>query len=456
MLRLAVIGWIGLALIAGGCSWWSSPPPNLLLISVDTLRADHLGIYGYPRGTSPHIDAFFHTGTVFEHAHSTEANTPQSVASFLSGLQPQDTGVRLFYQKVPADLRLISEDLADHGYQTGAIVSNLVLTREATSLDAHFGYYDDYVDQIEPYRNVYERNATGTTNAGLLWMKEEHVEGMPFLLWIHYQDPHGPYHPPADKPRDFEHDEPREIDLLSVPSYQREPGVTDGLEYIDLYDEEIAYLDHELGRLLQAFAEQGLLENTIVAFTADHGESMMEHERWFTHGYHVYNEITHVPLLIRHPQDETQRRIPARVSLVDLVPTLLHHLDVTPTRTLRGQSLNQPIRMLPVYSQGEQNRSMILGDRKWVIAVEGVVDGEVLGQKRVYYDLAQDPQETDPRPWSEAGAEPEVFLAMIAEDPSPTGRPTGYERGERIRAPKVRPGLDEGTLEKLRSLGYVE
>lgn len=444
---------LAVGVFAVGCgSPEPTGPPNFLFITVDALRADHLGIYGYERDTSPHIDKFFRDGAVYEFAYSTEANTSPSVVSFLSGTLPQDNGVRLLLQHVPDDMMLVSDYLSDAGYHTAGIVSNIVLTSEAMSLNLHFDYYDDYVDEKEPYRNVYERNARATTDAGIHWMVTAYDPNKPYFLWLHYQDTHGPYRPPPDKPVSFSHDEPLRINISRVPDYQREPGVNDGLEYVDLYDEELAYMDHHVGRLLEVFKKEGLLNNTVVIFSADHGESMMEHERWFTHGYHVYDEITRVPLLFRFPDRKPSNRVPNRVSLVDLTPTILSLAGLEAPSDIRGRDLSVLQGDRPVYAQGGEWRSMHLADRKWIIKVQTKNPDPPI--RSVYYELDTDPKELLPLEWLVTD-EAEQFFELIKSDPDPGGVPLEFKKGIQVNAPKVRPGVDEETLKKLRSLGYV-
>jgi len=456
--------------ILTGCS---KDPPNVLFITVDALRADHMSIYGYPRKTSPHLDKFFANGTVYERAYCTETNTGPSVASFLSGMLPQDTGVRLLFQKVPPDLKLVSDYLSEKGYQTGAIVSNMVLIALASGLDEHFEYFDDYIDEKEPHREVFERNARGTTEAGLIWLSKAHVSKQPYFLWLHYQDTHGPYHPPKDKPVTFTHPEPLPIEVEKIPDYTREYRAVrrrsgrkldengniiddrvenDGLFYVDRYDEELAYADFHIDRLLKAFEEKGLLDNTLVIFSADHGESMMEHEEWFTHGYHVYEEIAHVPLLIRYPGQKKGKRVHTRVSLVDVMPTILDAAGIALPADLRGEPLTKPFGMRPVYSQGMQWRSMIFDNKKWLIAYGP--DQEV-PEREYVYDLLADPGETTRLEWINS-MRAEAFYLLIAGDRDPGGIPEEYAKGMGINAPRVRPGLDEKTLRRLKSLGYVE
>lgn len=444
-------------MLTNGCS--EKTQPNVLLITVDALRADHLGIYGYARSTSPHIDAFFRTGTVYENAHSNETNTSPSVVSFLTGMLPQENGIRLMLQKVPAELPLVSDRLADaFAYQTAAIVSNPVLTAEAMDLDLHFDYYDDYVDEKESARDLWERTAEPTTEAAITWYASEYKPGSPYFLWLHFQDPHGPYQAPADKPVQFSHTESRDIDTTRVPPYEREAGVTDGLAYVDRYDEEIAHMDAQLGRLLSFFDSEGLLDNTVVIFSADHGESMMEHEEWFTHGYHVYEEITRVPLLFRYPNRERPRRVASRVSLVDLAPTILDRVGLDPPLEMRGQILDETLEPRPLYAQGGDWRSMTDDSKKWLVEVKherlSKFRTRVVTRRGVVYDLAEDPQELNPLEWI-ATDESEEFFRFIQSDPDPGGIPAEYVGGMLPEAPKVRPTVDKETLKKLRSLGYV-
>ena len=452
----------------------SDPPrrPSLLLISVDTLRADHMGIYGYPRPTTPRIDAWFQGGQVFDAAYSTEANTSPSVVSFLTGLLPQSHGVRLLYQKIPPGVITIADLLGDAGYQTAAVVSNLVLTAEAIGLDARFDHYDDFVDEEEPRRQIYERRASRTTDAAITWLSSGRERGRPSFLWVHYIDPHGPYRPPPDRPADFSHSKPIPIDIERIMRYQREPGVNDGAEYVDLYDEEIAYTDREVGRLLTVYETLGMSGNSLVIFTADHGETMMAHERWFSHGFNVYEEIARVPLLLRG-LGLAPSRIPHLVSLADVAPTLLRAAGVGVPAGLYGQPLEQaqPDRVIfsEAFRRGYQWRAMWRGKKKWMVRV-GLVEQRTqrifhtlfgwaglgmtpeLEQQR-FYDLEADPVELRPAPWRPDDI-PHELVELIRSDPNVWHFPE-YS-GQRIEAPKVAPGVDPATLERLRSLGYVQ
>ena len=211
---------------------------------------------------------------------------PGHPLSMLTGLIPQRHGVRLLFQKISGRILTVPDYLAHAGYQTSAVVSNFVLTAEASGLDIRFGHYNDLVDEQESYRLAFERRASRTTDAAVEWLVKGRDPGQPHFLWVHYIDPHGPYQPSVDGLTNFTHSEIRLIDKDKIPDYQQEPGLLDGNEYVDRYDEEIAYVDREVGRLLDVYERLGLAKDATVVLTADHGESMMEHEQWFSHGYH--------------------------------------------------------------------------------------------------------------------------------------------------------------------------
>jgi choline-sulfatase len=171
--------------------------PDVLLICVDTLRADHVGLYGYARRTTPRIDAFFSSGRVFESAYAAAPVTTPSIVSALTGLYPHRHGVRLLMQRIAPELATVADYLRQAGYQTAGVVSNAVLTDKATGLGERFGFYDDFVDEREGFREeMYERRAARTTDAAIRWLSHERDADRPHFLFVHYIDPHGPYRPP--------------------------------------------------------------------------------------------------------------------------------------------------------------------------------------------------------------------------------------------------------------------
>ncbi|MCA9729159.1 MAG: sulfatase, partial [Candidatus Eisenbacteria bacterium] len=457
------IWWGGVVLLlAAGAFWYyraHRSPPDVLLITIDTLRADHLGLYGYERDTTPALDRWFDDALIFERAYSTDANTSPSVMSLLSGRYPQDHRVRLLYQLDPGAAPLLPA-LLPEVYQTAGFVSNVVLTEEAIGIGHYFDHYDDYVDQPEPLRPIYERNAARTTDAVLAWLAESRDRDRPLFLWVHYIDPHGPYLTPPGWKHHFHHEGRVEIDTTKVPEYQRINDEMDGLDYVDRYDEEIAYMDSEVGRLLDGCAKLLDLDDALVVFTADHGETMMQGERWFAHGYHVYEPIVHVPLMLRGRGVPSGRRSGV-VSLADLVPTLLRVTDgkhpdepVDPTAGWSGIDLvrgggEDPDRV--VFSEGSylagQVRAAITQRRKWMALVER---GTHTVRARRFYELDTDPLEERARDWPEPlDARADSLLRLIASDPDPGGIPDSLREGIQIDAPKVAPNLTEEQREKL-------
>jgi arylsulfatase A-like enzyme len=432
-----------------------------------------MGTYGYERDTTPRLDAFFEDGLVVERAYSTEANTTPSVVSILSGLLPQQNRVRLLYQLVPEETKLIV-DLLPESYQTAAFVSNIVLTDEATGIASRFDHFDDHIDEpvggIGLKHKLFERDARATTDAAIRWLSTVRDSDRPLFLWVHYIDPHSPYTAPADGPARFSHAEPLYVDEKRLRRSVREVGGNDALVYVDAYDEEIAHTDAEVGRLLDQYASRWAIDDALVIFTADHGESMLEHEAWFAHGYQVYDEIVRVPLMLRGPGVSPGRQRGLGSGL-DVAPTILGFAGGERPADSRGIDLR--VSAIPaarsVYSEatdplatlvgGEKTgrvgywRTVVQGDDKWTV---GMVRGQRELRERRHYDLRRDPAELEPvdEPLDSAAAR--ELLSLIRQDPDPGGLPHKMQLGIKINAPKVDPRATEEQLEKLRALGYVE
>jgi len=421
------------------------PIRNIVLISVDTLRSDHMGIYGYDRNTTPEIDSFFEGGTVYENAYATTSRTPPSVVSFLSGLLPQHHDVRLFNTRVSSTLTTLPKLLREQGYECAAVVSNQVLSGDWMGLDTHFDHYDDEVTEKEPNRDQYERSAKPTTDAAIEWLESREYPDKPFFLWVHYMDPHGPYTPPTPKVKEFSHSTPKNIDVGLLPKYQRFPGITDGLEYVDLYDEEIANLDQEAGRLLDALAPITADGETLFAFTADHGETLMDHEQWFRHDYQVYEELVRVPLLVRGG-GLAKTRFGGRVSNMDIVPTALELAELDVPDNLDGVSLLNPVNDRNIFIESGLSKTfwtgVIADSGKW-LTVREMRQG---GRNAFFrFDLVNDPRETKPiryDPRATADAAPVAMFALYKTKPYVDAAPE-----EELSAEKE---------EELRSLGYVD
>jgi arylsulfatase len=345
--RLAGIAAFALGIACGS----PEPPRGLLLVTVDTLRADALGAYGAQGGLTPRLDDLARASLVFDSAYAPAPFTYPSIAAILSGRYPGALGIQTNLSQIPPDVPTLASALAAHGFRTGAVVSSYVLRGKARLAHA-FEIYDDTLSPSAKPGGLQERIAPATTDAALAALDRlvaAQEGGAPrFFLWVHYQDPHGPYTPPpelAQRARSLEPDVGR-LEPLStnhgghgIPAYQvlgdeREIGA-----YRAAYHGEVAYLDGEVGRLLQGLADRKLRDHTLVVFTADHGEALGEHDVFFAHGHDLTDELTHVPLFFAGPGIEAGRRADV-ISLVDLYPTLLARLVGDPVATgLAGRDL---------------------------------------------------------------------------------------------------------------------
>ena len=300
----------------------SVPDWNIILISVDTLRSDHLGAYGYDRPTSPTIDALAGEGVVFEQAICQNTNTNPSHASMLSGLYPHSHGNRDNFYRMAEDVRMLPDALHAAGYQTAGFVSGYTLKDRICGLARGFDVYDDEFSGKE-------RQGGETTDLAIAWLRAH--AGDRFFLFFHLFDPHGPYNPPAGGPVRFEPRGPeRQVAPERIPRYQRLPlDAPEDAHWTDLrlyearYDEEIAYADSQVGRLLDQLRQLGLHERTIIVFTSDHGEALGEREHLLDHGGGIGDEEIRVPLILRLPDRRfAGQRFNGQVESIDIAPTL--------------------------------------------------------------------------------------------------------------------------------------
>lgn len=272
--------------------------PNVILITIDTLRADHLGCYGYKEIQTPTIDALAHDGVLFKRAISQVPLTWPSHAAILTGTYPFQNGVQDFTgHPLSLQFRSITQSFKQAGYATGAVVSSFVLDR-SWGLARGFDYYDDaFSAQTFQQKDIslVDRKAQESVSHALAWLKR--TPKRPFFLWLHLYDPHSPYDPP-------------------------EPFLT---RYRDhLYDGEIAYADHELGRLISFLKQSDVYRGSLIVLLSDHGESLGEHGE-AEHGFFVYNSTIHIPLIVKppvqsgFPSGDTDRP----VETIAVAPTLL-------------------------------------------------------------------------------------------------------------------------------------
>jgi arylsulfatase len=351
---------------SASCADAPEPRASFLLITCDTLRADHLGFLGHERPTSPNLDALAAESVVFERAWSTAPLTGPALSALLTGRPPEELGLsdnRLWLGEAAETL---AERARAAGIETAAVVSNWVLRRRARGgVQQGFEHFDDDMRTAEASRpDLLERLAPDTTDAALAWLAGRDPE-RPFFLWVHYQDPHGPYTPPADCLEAFP-PEARGEPALDVGPDQKVRGALPPYQVVDeerrpevyrqRYEAEIRAFDRELGRLLDELRARGLLATTTIAFTADHGESLGENGWWFSHGQTLQRELVQVPLLVRPGGGATPpRRESAPASHLDLMPTALAALGL-PAAELRGVDLlaapPPPERVLPQFLRG--------------------------------------------------------------------------------------------------------
>jgi arylsulfatase A-like enzyme len=340
-IRVAILVLSGfLASCAGGAADRQAKPdrPNVLIVTFDTTRADHLGCFGYPIETSPNLDALAANSVRFDFAISTSGLTPMAHASIFTGLNPHRHGLRVFFGPtghfLQPDQPTMAEWLRRNGWTTGAFVSAYTASQRY-GLDRGFEVFntglDKYLEGMDltrqqrhehfwhdgQYTNT-QRRGDATTDAALEWL-----DGVqkPFLLWVHYFDPHDPSLVP---PADF------------LEPFGLKPEKSDQAR-IALYDPEILFMDSQLGRLLDRLRSRGWFGNTIIAVLADHGQGLMQHD-WLRHRL-LYQEEIRIPLVLRLPGEDEGRVVEDLVRNVDLFPTVLDILGLEPPTDLDGRSL---------------------------------------------------------------------------------------------------------------------
>ncbi|MCP4249058.1 MAG: sulfatase [bacterium] len=460
--------------------------PNIIVLTVDTLRADHLALYDYARDTMPAIETLARTATTFDNAVVPRGSTRPSYASMLTGLYPFRHGVRSNGAVLHEDLTTLPEILAKRGYHTAAFVSNFVLLGELSGCGQGFDIYDDRVDERETNRTNYERTAANTATAILEWIETGPAE--PFLLFTNFIDPHGPYRPPPRFRKMFRSTQTRKLKTGQIPPYQLVDGVTDYHDYVDRYDAEIRYVDDALATVIEALRARGLWDDALVIFTADHGESLGEHGIFFEHHLHVYEETERVPLIIRLPINDGAAAIPARVpdlcSPMDLLPTVLSHLGISVDRPLDGRDLLPAIRgqaaadrflFVEFLSAATPNGKLpdiyaIRTASRKMLRLLDPATGQIA--QEAFYDVARDPLEASPARYDAASADHRglrqqmdrmletvrgyklPFTLTVYEMP-PSQRPD-FVKNRPPPTGQVTKTLTAEQIERLRSLGYVE
>ncbi len=411
--------------------------PSVIVILIDTLRADHLGCYGYGKETSPNIDAFAGDASLFERAFAQSSWTKPSVASLITGLLPRSHTANRREDALPEPALTLAERLGALGYRTAGFVTNTNVAAEFGFAQG-FGTYELLLDEDE--RLGYAR-AEVLVDRALAHLEERGEE--PFFLYLHATDPHDPYtFTPGGKESvgstDF-------MEALEAGEIRSDAATREKL--LALYDEKIRYTDRELGRLFDALRKRGLYENSLIVLVSDHGEEFFEHG-WWRHGKTLYQEQLHVPFLVKWPEGAAAgRRLQDVVQHVDLVPTVLDFLGEATEGDLPGRSLWRLIQSGEAFdsvvssylrSDGREVESVVYRDQKLVRTL--VYDREA--PPFALFDLASDRAET--KNLLETRRPAFDFLDSLLRRP--------------VEGPELAPvpaAIDEATRRRLEALGYI-
>jgi arylsulfatase A-like enzyme len=421
-----------------------------VLVVVDTLRADHLGVYGYGRPTSPALDRRAAEAAIFERAWATSPWTLPSFGSLYTGQIPsrhsaglllQDSGERSF-AALDESAPSIGEILEERGFATAAVVNNPFL-HPAFGLGRGFETWDYVFGNYAAYPR-----ASQIVYWGLRWLDAR--DERPFLLVLHIFDPHLSYDPPPQVRGRFTSGYAGRLALPLAGFGKLNAGWKPRLEadrrfVTGAYDEEILFVDRQLARLFDGLEQRGLLDETLVVLTSDHGEEFFEHDG-FEHGHTMFQELLRVPLLFWGP-GVRPRRIETPVSLVDVLPTLLDALGLEPVPDLTGRSLwgllgggSDPVERALVAEgtlHGPDRKALVRWPWKLVVTA---------GQPARLYDLAADAGERHDL----SQQAPERLVALLEELETRTREAS---RGRVARSPEQ---LDEEIRAQLRELGYLE
>lgn len=440
----------------------SAPPrmQNVLLVSIDSLRADHLGCYGYPRNTSPNLDRLAAAGYRFENAVSQASWTLPSHASLLTSRHPSSHGVDRSRRKLGSRTETLAMWLKAMGFYTGAVVSGPFMKR-LYGFDRGFHEYDDELAGVDNPHSVVTSDRIHEKVKDFL----DRHGNRPFFLFLHYWDVHYDYNPPAPYDRLFDPDYEGDLD---ASDFEHNRAIHAGMSPRDLehlvalYDGEIRFVDDHIGMLVKELQKRKLYKETLVVITSDHGDEFFEHGEK-GHAHSLYQELVHVPLIVRSPKKPGGKSVPHPAALVDIAPTVLELLGSWGERTrMEGRSLAPllkrdplPWRDGPVWSEtkrARKNKTAYRGRTARCVRMgrHKCIHYEAKGPRpEVYefYDLEEDPDEKSPLPpasLAERGFHP--LAEWLSE----------WAREMEKKRPKDQEALlDPETIRTLKRLGYL-
>jgi len=464
---------IALALVGLACPGPRKPAPsptptpraltqtNVLLITIDTLRADHLGVYGYRRNTSPRMDALAREGTTFDQAYTFWPKTRGSFVMMLTGRRPSQNGYSKGHPVLLDFNPTIASALKDAGYATAAIVDNANLS-VSNGYSKGFDSYRETWEEKPPPATEMDR-ARDITEAGVGFLRDAPL-GKPFFLWLHYVNPHAPYTPPPPYDTAFLDEaaaKSRQLEVVrgflgGIPEPWAVPGQDRLGYYVAQYDGEIAAVDRELGRVLDALRASPHAGRTLLILTSDHGESLGEHDYYFDHGADLFDPCLRIPLIVVAPGAAAGRRSDALASSLDLFPTILDAVKLSYTPELAGKSLlpgvlGGGLEDRPrLFAQNDTNLSATF-DRRFKLVAQPVRDKRRLD----LFDRQADPAETRNVSRERTGElrvrlrELELFFERADREWERTRPLTeGKPEGERPMSPEA--------CEQMKALGYVQ
>ena len=445
MILPLLLGLLGLF----GCTPKMPERPNILLITLDTTRADHMGMYGYFRDTTPVLDRLAANALLFDNFVAPMATTLPTHTSLFTGTYPLEHGVRANVIhggkrfKASPSLRSFTSFLQANGYQTGAFVSATPL-KQGTGIEAGFDHFNEPMTVHRP--------AARTNQHAYKWLKKHSKKG-PMFVWMHYFDPHGPFAPPEDFADTYESDD-------ELRNWLKERGfgrrvkrptgqVVKPMRSANLYDAEIRFMDRQIGVLLKRADNQGWLDKTIIIVMGDHGEGLGQHG-FAGHG-DIWHEQLHAPFFIYSPWHKGGR-VREAVSAPDVFPTLLGLVDLPGTQGFLEQAtgrdaLREP--PYPIFSQtsdrqvdytGNNRVGITVGNWRYMRNADG---GEQL------FHLETDPHEQ----WNLVLTHP-LQLLLLRRWTEEAGAALA-KRGDELGRGEVI-AVDEETLRALSELGYVD
>jgi arylsulfatase A-like enzyme len=406
--------------------------PLVIVYLVDTLRADHLGLYGYGRDTAPELGRFARDAVVFDAAIASSSWTKPSVASLFTSLSAARHRCVQFYTPLDPSLVTLAERMRDSGYVTGAVVANRLVHAKDGRFDQGFAFF---ASPPEPQR------AEQAVDEALRFLDVR--QGLPTFLYVHTLDPHSPYSPPRPFDRRYG-PAPTPGRPAAEPYDYRRPD--DLARIVAQYDGEIAYGDQQFGRLLHELKARGLYDQAMIVFLSDHGEEFLDHGGW-VHGHTLYDELVRVPLVVKYPKGlHAGQRVAHQVQLVDVLPTILKSqgLAVPEATAIDGRPLEES------FAPDAPERPAALETKYRQFVAYGVRTRVAKYVRRLYprpreqyFDLARDPRELGP---GAALGAPARALRRVAES---TVTPAAFRHRLRVEG-------DEDYELRVRTGGWID